>query len=186
MTEYGARELAKAFRTVRQNTIQIAKEIPEDRYDFAPAEGTRTVRELLSHIAFTNLIHYDFHRDKRISTLQGYDFDAFMARMHAESSPRRSKDEIIALLESEGEKFASWLESLAPEFLNEKYLDPAGQNPRTRFEHLLSAKEHEMHHRGQLMLIERMLGITPHLTRQMQERARARAAARGSQGAAAH
>jgi hypothetical protein len=26
------------------------------------------------------------------------------------------------------------------------------------------------HHRGQLMLIERMLGIVPHLTRQMQER----------------
>ena len=28
----------------------------------------------------------------------------------------------------------------------------------------------EMHHRGQLMLIERMLGIVPHLTRHMQER----------------
>jgi uncharacterized damage-inducible protein DinB len=35
---------------------------------------------------------------------------------------------------------------------------------------LLGAKEHEMHHRGQLMLIERMLGIVPHLTRQMEER----------------
>jgi uncharacterized damage-inducible protein DinB len=35
---------------------------------------------------------------------------------------------------------------------------------------LLSTKEHEMHHRSQLMLIERMLGIVPHLTRQMQER----------------
>jgi hypothetical protein len=27
-----------------------------------------------------------------------------------------------------------------------------------------------MHHRGQLMLIERMLGIVPHLTRDMQAR----------------
>jgi len=27
-----------------------------------------------------------------------------------------------------------------------------------------------MHHRAQLMLIERMIGIVPHLTRQMQER----------------
>jgi len=27
---------------------------------------------------------------------------------------------------------------------------------------LLGTKEHEMHHRGQLMLIERLLGITPH------------------------
>jgi uncharacterized damage-inducible protein DinB len=35
---------------------------------------------------------------------------------------------------------------------------------------ILSVKEHEMHHRGQLMLIERMVGIVPHLTREMQSR----------------
>jgi uncharacterized damage-inducible protein DinB len=34
---------------------------------------------------------------------------------------------------------------------------------------LLAVKEHEMHHRAQLMLVERMLGITPHLTRQREE-----------------
>ena len=34
----------------------------------------------------------------------------------------------------------------------------------------MSVKEHEMHHRGQLMLIERMLGIVPHLTRARQNR----------------
>jgi uncharacterized damage-inducible protein DinB len=34
-----------------------------------------------------------------------------------------------------------------------------------------------MHHRGQLMLIERMLGIVPHLTRQFQQRMAARQAA---------
>lgn len=27
-----------------------------------------------------------------------------------------------------------------------------------------------MHHRGQLMTMQRMMGIVPHLTRQMQER----------------
>ena len=46
---------------------------------------------------------------------------------------------------------------------------------KTRFEMLLSPKEHEMHHRGQLMLIQRMIGQVPHLTRQMQERMAARA-----------
>jgi uncharacterized damage-inducible protein DinB len=39
---------------------------------------------------------------------------------------------------------------------------------------LISVKEHEMHHRGQLMLVERMLGLVPHLTRQFQERMAAR------------
>ena len=49
---------------------------------------------------------------------------------------------------------------------------PPGATPATkvRFEMLLGAKEHEMHHRGQLMTIQRMIGQVPHLTRQMQER----------------
>jgi uncharacterized damage-inducible protein DinB len=40
---------------------------------------------------------------------------------------------------------------------------------KSRFESLLGAKEHEMHHRAQLMLIERQLGIVPHLTRRRNE-----------------
>jgi uncharacterized damage-inducible protein DinB len=35
---------------------------------------------------------------------------------------------------------------------------------------IMSVKEHEMHHRGQLMLVERMLGIVPDLPRAMQAR----------------
>lgn len=177
MVNYGGRELANSFRTVRGNTIQTAQDIPEEQYDFTPASGTRTVSELLRHIAFGTLIHYDFHRDKHVSTLQGYDFGAIMGRMNGEASKPRSKAQIIALLQQTGDDFATWLESLSPEFLNETYTDPTGQHPKTRFEHLLGAKEHEMHHRGQLMTVQRMLGITPHLTRQMQERIRARAAA---------
>jgi uncharacterized damage-inducible protein DinB len=51
------------------------------------------------------------------------------------------------------------------------HLPPQVQpNVKTRFEMLLSVKEHEMHHRAQLMVVERMLGLVPHLTRQMQER----------------
>jgi uncharacterized damage-inducible protein DinB len=48
---------------------------------------------------------------------------------------------------------------------------------KSRFEMLLGPKEHEMHHRGQLMLVQRMLGKVPHLTRQMQERVAAMKAA---------
>jgi hypothetical protein len=43
-----------------------------------------------------------------------------------------------------------------------------------------------MHHRGQLMTIERMIGQVPHLTRQMQERvAQMQAAAAQTSGQAA-
>ena len=36
MTYYGGSELAARFRTVRNNTIQIAEEIPEESYSFKP------------------------------------------------------------------------------------------------------------------------------------------------------
>ena len=64
------------------------------------------------------------------------------------------------------------MEGLSDEVLAEKVSFPPQANtpPKTRFEMLLSGKEHEMHHRAQLMVVERMVGIVPHLTRAMQER----------------
>ena len=177
MAMYGGTELANAFRTVRRNTIQIAEDIPEDKYDFVAVPGTRSVSELLRHIAFAPTLYDDMHRVRRVTTLKGYDFGVAMGAAAASEKPHRSKAEIVALLTTEGQRFADWLESLSPEFLAETFTDPMGQNPRTRLESLMSPKEHEMHHRGQLMLIERMLGIVPHLTRQREERVRQRQAA---------
>jgi uncharacterized damage-inducible protein DinB len=34
----------------------------------------------------------------------------------------------------------------------------------------LSTKEHEMHHRAQLMVFERLMGLVPHLTREREAR----------------
>jgi uncharacterized damage-inducible protein DinB len=174
MLVYGPTQLANAFRTVRGNTVQIAEEIPEDKYDFVPAPGTRSVSELLRHVAFATGFQEDVHRAKRLTTLQGYDFQASGRAAQAKEREPRSKAEIIELLVTRGDDFAGWLASLSPEFLAETVTDPAGKNPRSRLEMLMAAKEHEMHHRGQLMLIERMVGVVPHLTRQRLERMRAR------------
>ena len=177
MPQYGSTELANAFRTVRRNTVQIAEEIPEDKYDFVAAPDVRSVSSLFRHIAFSTMMYEDMHREKRVTTLKGYDFGAAIGRAATEENKPRSKADIVELLKTDGERFAAWLESLSPEFLAETFTDPSGQNPRTRFESLLGVKEHEMHHRGQLMLIQRMLGIVPHLTRQRTERIQQRQAA---------
>ena len=185
MVNYGVKELAEAFRTVRRNTIQVAKDIPDNKYSYVPAPGVRSVADTLRHIAHIVSLHYDFHRDRKISTLKGYDFDELNKHQTAlEQAAPSDKAGLVALLEKEGDKFAKWLETLSDAFLNETYTDHMGQNPKTRFENLMSAKEHEMHHRGQLMLVERMVGVTPHLTAQRQERARARAAAKAAAGKA--
>jgi uncharacterized damage-inducible protein DinB len=172
MTYYGARELAESFRTVRRNTIQIAEDIPDDQYSFCPAKDVRTVEKLLTHIALANRFQYRIHAIEKRTTLEGFNFPALMQEVAAEEAKTRTKAEVIGLLKSEGEQWASFLEGLSEDFLQQIVLMPPGGTPpqRTRFDMLLSVKEHEMHHRGQLMLIERILGVVPHLTRQMQER----------------
>ncbi len=172
MTYYGAKEMAASFRTVRKNTITIAQEIPEDKYSFRPAPDTRTIGELLAHISFGSGFQYQIHAQERRTTLEGFDFPALMQRIMAEEKARRSKDETIAMLQTSGEKWAGFLDGLSESFLAETVQMRAGMTPATksRFEMIASVKEHEMHHRGQLMLIERILGIVPHLTREMHAR----------------
>jgi uncharacterized damage-inducible protein DinB len=104
--------------------------------------------------------------------IEKMDFAEYMKKVGAEEAAPRNKAEIVALLRDSGEKYAAMVEKLDEPFLSEVITFQAGAEPpsRTRFDMLLAAKEHEMHHRGQLMLIERMIGIVPHLTRQQQER----------------
>lgn len=172
MTYYGAKELAASFRTVRDNTIKIAEDIPEDQYGYRATSGTRSVAETLVHMAVTTRMHQQIHFDERRSTLAGFDFFTFMGKQLAEETKPRTKSEILQLLHEESEKYCQRLDNVSEAILAENVEMPQGMAPpsKSRFEMLMSAKEHEMHHRGQLMVIERLLGITPHLTRQMQDR----------------
>ncbi|HEY1341516.1 MAG TPA: DinB family protein [Bryobacteraceae bacterium] len=172
MTYYGAKELARSFRTVRNNTIQIAEEIPEDKYGFRPTEGCRSVAETLVHIAIMPRVQEQIHFVERRNSLVGFDFFGMMGRLQAEAAAPRTKAQILDLLRTEGEKYAKMLDGVSDAFLGEpvEYPEPMEPRVKSRFEMLISPKEHEMHHRAQLMVVQRILGMKPHLTRQMEER----------------
>ena len=169
---YGAKEMAESFRTVRKNTIQVAQDIPEDKYGFRPAEGAMTVGEMLSHLATSTYWAEQLHFVEKKTDVSYEDFGRYMAESKARAAALKTKTDIVAALESGGHDFACRMEQMTDAQLNEDVAFPAPIQPPTksRFEMLLGVKEHEMHHRGQLMLIERMLGIVPHLTRARQNR----------------
>lgn len=172
MNYYGAKELAEGFRTVRKNTIAIAEDIGEQHYGFRPAPDTRTVAQVLTHIALSTTFQEQVHVLNHLHTLEGLDFPKVFANLMAEEQKQRTKAQIVSLLRDEGERFAKILEGFSEDFLGERVAMPPGMTPasRTRFDMLLGSKEHEMHHRAQLMVVERILGIVPHLTREMQAR----------------
>jgi uncharacterized damage-inducible protein DinB len=167
MNYYGAREMAAAFRTVRKNTIQIASEIPEDKYSFRPAPGSRTVAETLQHIVATPGWQHKLHGQDKKTMVSFEDFGAYIGAATTYGASLTTKAAIVKALEADGQKFAAWLESLPDATLAEIVNFPPQVDPpkKTRFEMLLGVKEHEMHHRAQLMTIQRQLGVVPHLTR---------------------
>ncbi len=171
MTYYGAKHLADSFRTVRKNTLTIAEEIPEDKYSFRASPEVMSVGEMLAHLAISPMWQIDLHTHK----VAHVDFAMFLAGMQkaqAEEQALRTKAEIVRALTDNGERFATFLAGLDEATLASAVTFPPPVQPssKSRFEMLLGPKEHEMHHRGQLMLVQRMIGQVPHLTRARQER----------------
>src|SRR5262245_65605378 len=97
MTYYGGKDLAAAFRTVRENTIKIAEEIPESKYDFKPAPDCRSVRETLAHLAVSTGFQSHVHTNK-ISDLKTVKFMELFQQFTDEERKQRNQDELNAVL----------------------------------------------------------------------------------------
>ena len=167
MTYYSGKDLARSFRTVRKNTIQIANEIPEERYSHRATPDTRPVLETLQHITANPTWQHKLHGLDKKAFVAFEDFMTYIGSATQYGATLTTKAAVIKALETDGDTFASFLDSLGDDALGQMVAFPEPEkNPaKTRFEMLLGVKEHEMHHRGQLMLIQRQLGIVPHLTR---------------------
>lgn len=176
MTYYGAKELAESWRTVRKNTIQVAEDIPEDKYSFRAAPDTMSVAEMLAHLACSTHWANQCLFVEQKSTVSMEDFGRWMGEIGAQQKALTTKAAIVDALKGNGEAFAKRLESASEADLATPVAAPNAT--KSRFEMLLGVKEHEMHHRAQLFLIERMIGIVPHLTRARQQRQQQAAAAR--------
>jgi uncharacterized damage-inducible protein DinB len=175
MNYYGAKELAESWRTVRKNTIQVAEDIPEEKYSFKAAPDTMSIADMLAHLAA--ITHWaeqaQFVENRSSVTIE--DFGKWMGEIGKMAATYTSKAAVVAALKSRGESFAAGLEAMTDAQLGEHVALPNGN--KTRFEILLGVKEHEMHHRAQLFLLERMVGIVPHLTRARQQQQQQRVAA---------
>ena len=163
MSLYGIRQLVGSMRAVRKNTILMADDIPEAKYAFRATPETRSVAETLVHIAWLWSADREMHEERRLESLEGFDFGALLATSAAEERVVRSKAEILDLLRVEGDRAARWVEGLSDGFLLERVRLPGGGSV-SRFEMLLGTKEHELQHRAQLTVLDRLLGIVPRFT----------------------
>jgi uncharacterized protein YndB with AHSA1/START domain/uncharacterized damage-inducible protein DinB len=160
---YGLRQLVDGMRAVRANTILMADDIPESQYGYRPTPASRSVAETLVHIAWLAAADRVIHEEEHLGTLDGFDFPALLRRSEAEEKRPRTKAEILELLRAEGERQVRWLEQRPEAFLAERVRLPGGGSV-SRFEMLLATKEHELQHRAQLTVLQRLIGVAPRFT----------------------
>jgi uncharacterized damage-inducible protein DinB len=161
MSLYGKPQLVAGLRFVRADTIRIAMDIPAGRFDFRPGPESRSAGETLVHIASLWTLDRRLHGQDRVDSLEGFDFPGLIAEWRANELKPRTKSEIVEMLRDEGERFASFIEELPESVLAERVRMPGGGSA-SRLDLIIGTKEHEIHHRAQLTVLERLIGIVPH------------------------
>jgi uncharacterized damage-inducible protein DinB len=145
-------DLLRAFDTARARTSRLAALIPEASLDWAPAPGAFSCADVVRHLAATERFMFVEIALGRRSSYPGHS-----------RSLAYGREGILAYLTAMHLQSMTLLQTLDGSALERKVTTPSGaQIPTWRWLQLMA--EHEAHHRGQLYLMLRLLGVaTPPL-----------------------
>ncbi|HLH19129.1 MAG TPA: DinB family protein [Bryobacteraceae bacterium] len=149
-----AADLLLPFGELEQHVMALARAIPEEKYGWRPAEGVRSIREVLLHIAYGNqlMLHMADGVEKDELNRQVQD------QFRREKEPL-SKAQVLGALETGFAAVRTALETATGGSLS-RDIDFWG-TPTTRRGVLASLDAHIAEHEGQLIAYARMNGIVP-------------------------
>jgi uncharacterized damage-inducible protein DinB len=155
-------DLLRAFDTARGRTVRLAGCIPEPALDWAPTPAAFTCADIVRHLAAAERFTFVEIAVGGTSRYPGHD-----------KSLAYGKEGVLAYLDTLHEQSMALLQTLDDDALERRITTPAGaQIPTWRWLQLMV--EHEAHHRGQLYLMLRLLGVeTPPLFGMTEEQLRA-------------
>lgn len=140
-------EFLRYWMRIRQRTLAVADCVPADRLDWSAGRGAMTIGDLLRHIAVTERwlfveiacgrpSRYVVH-DSTVAQSSG-DIRALLVRLHDEST------QLVSAF-------------TAPQW--QARVTPPGGASLPAWKWLRAMCEHEVHHRGQLYLMLRLLDV---------------------------
>ena len=155
-------EICEAWKEVRNGLIKEIESIPADQFGFRAAEGSRSVLEILQHIVET----------ERVLTGQICSEDTNLARPPLELIAEHAsqvkaadtRDAIIELLQSSLDESTQRIRECGDERLEQMMTRFDGKQVR-KLAMLNFVVAHEMYHRGQVTVYQRLLGVEPALTK---------------------
>jgi uncharacterized damage-inducible protein DinB len=152
-----------SWRTVRLDTAQAVEEMPEEEMGFQPADGMLTFHETAQHILQSGHILTGLLLDGETNLATPAYRESF-PRYIAQLPDTSTRDRLAQALREEVERRVTELGGQPPTFW-EQLMTRFDSQQVTRLEMLQFVKEHELTHRSQLFMYQRLKGIVPVTTR---------------------
>lgn len=149
------------WKDTRAGLIQEVEKIPEDQFSFRATPDTRSIAELLQHIIQSQKILVG-ETCRPDTNLMRQSFVAHAQEYAPGVHEVTDKNGLIELLRSSMDEAETCIAGIADK-LDATMTSLNGQ-PTSKSAFLTFAQSHEMYHRGQLTVFERLLSIEPALT----------------------
>lgn len=156
-----AEMIVKLWKDVRNGLIDEVEKLPDDQMSFRATPETRSIAELIQHIVETQKILAG-EACRENGNLRRQSFAAHGAEYAAGVRDVSDKQGLIDLLRSSMESTETDIRSNADKW--EEMVGGIEGKPISKAAFLSFAVSHEMYHRGQLTVYERLLNIEPVLT----------------------
>lgn len=149
------------WKDTRAGLIQEVEKIPEDQFSFRATPDTRSIAELLQHIIQSQKILVG-EVCRPDTNLMRQSVVAHAQEYAPGVNEVTDKNGLIELLRSSMDEAETCIAGIADK-LDTTMTSLNGQ-PTSKSAFLTFAQSHEMYHRGQLTVFERLLSIEPALT----------------------
>ena len=149
-----AADLLLPFGDVEQKAVALAKAIPEEKYDWRPGPGVRSIREVCLHLAYGNQLMLDISNG-----LNGDDLSKRIVDQIRREGAGLTKEQVVQAMVDSFKTVREALESASAGTLS-RDIDFFG-NATTRRAVLASLDTHIAEHLGQLIAYARMNGVVP-------------------------
>lgn len=155
--------LVNMWKEFRKGLIAEVEQIPDDKFDFRATPETRTIAELLQHVVEVQkmLIGEACRAD---GNLRRQSFADHVNEYAPEAKAVTDKNGLLELLRSSMEVCEASIRS--NDDLMQGSMGGMDGKPTPKLKVVNFAMSHEMYHRGQLTVYERLLHLEPALTKQ--------------------
>ena len=154
--------IVESWKEVRAGLIEEVSQIPADQFSFRATPDTRSVSEVVQHIVETQKILVG-EATRPETNLMRQTLDDHAKEFAPDVAGVTDKNGLLELMRSSMETSEASLRA-AGDALNETGRGLGGRELQ-KIELVSFAISHEMYHRGQLTVYERLLQVEPALTR---------------------